>query len=235
MTETPGATPRILPTREGYDLWSEIYDDEPNPLISLEEPEVAKHLGDVRGLSVADVGCGTGRHALRLSREGARVTALDFSEGMLRRAKEKAPAGDVTFVVHDIAKPLPLADRSMDRVVNGLVLDHVPASRLAPLFRELGRVCKRDGFIVVSVMHPAMMLRGVQARFFDRATGVDTRPESSPNVISDYIMAASAAELRFVHVSEHAVHAELAARVPRAEKYLGWPVLFMMKLAPGPR
>ncbi|WP_394823335.1 class I SAM-dependent methyltransferase [Pendulispora albinea] len=225
------ATPRIVSTQEGYDLWSEIYDTEENPLISLEEPEVRRHLGDVRGLSIADVGCGTGRHAVRLAGEGAKVTAFDFSQGMIARAKAKAPPG-ADFVVHDITTALPLADGSVDRAISCLVVDHVPTSRLAPLFRELGRICKKDGFIVVSVMHPAMMLRGVQARFFDPKTGVDTRPESSPNVISDYVMAAAAAGLRFLHVSEHAVHAELAARVPRAEKYLGWPVLFMMKLAP---
>ena len=227
----PAAPPRILSTREGYDLWAEIYDGEENPLIALEEPEVRKHLGNVRGLSVADVGCGTGRHTVRLASEGAQVTAFDFSEGMLARAREKAPS-KVTFVAHDITKPLPLGERSMDRVISGLVVDHIPTARLAALFGELGRVCKKDGAIVISVMHPAMMLRGVQARFFDPKTGADTRPESSPNVVSDYVMAAATAGLRFVHLSEHAVHAELAARVPRAEKYLGWPVLFMMKLAP---
>ncbi|WP_394836162.1 class I SAM-dependent methyltransferase [Pendulispora rubella] len=232
MSTTPGATPRIVSTRDGYDLWAEIYDTEQNPLILLEEPEVRRHLGDVRGLSVADVGCGTGRHAVRLAAERARVTALDFSEGMIGRAKAKAAVGDIAFVLHDISKPLPLADRSMDRVINCLVLDHVPTASLDALFRELGRICKHDGFIVVSVMHPAMMLRGVQARFTDPATGQETRPESSPNVISDYVMAALAAGLRVAHLSEHAVGEELASSVPRAAKYLGWPVLFMMKLAP---
>ncbi|WP_394846586.1 methyltransferase domain-containing protein [Pendulispora brunnea] len=233
MSTTPSAAPRILSTRDGYDLWAEIYDTEQNPLILLEEPEVKRHLGDVRGLAVADVGCGTGRHAVRLAAERAHVTALDFSEGMIGRAKAKATVGDISFVVHDIATPLPLADRSMDRVINCLVLDHVPTARLEALFRELGRICKRDGFIVVSVMHPAMMLRGVQARFTDPKTGQETRPESSPNVISDYVMGALGAGLRVLHLSEHAVGDELASSVPRAAKYLGWPVLFMMKLAPG--
>ncbi|MBI4578804.1 MAG: hypothetical protein HY718_03825, partial [Planctomycetes bacterium] len=61
---TPPAV-HVLPTREGYDRWSSIYDGEDNPLIELEEPIVAGLLGDVHGLEVADIGCGTGRHALR--------------------------------------------------------------------------------------------------------------------------------------------------------------------------
>src|ERR1051325_2796348 len=80
----------ILPTQEGYDRWAEIYDGEDNPLIALETPEIQRLLGDVSGKRIADVGCGTGRHAVGLARSGASVTALDFSEGMLSRAREKA-------------------------------------------------------------------------------------------------------------------------------------------------
>lgn len=40
-------------------------------------------LGDVRGLSIADVGCGTGRASVHLARRGARVVGLDFAEKAL--------------------------------------------------------------------------------------------------------------------------------------------------------
>src|SRR5439155_585261 len=50
-TETTGE-PRIVPTREGYDLWSQVYDDEDNPLITLETALVERLLGDVRGLTI---------------------------------------------------------------------------------------------------------------------------------------------------------------------------------------
>src|SRR5881392_1110765 len=89
-----------LPTREGYDLWAEIYDAEDNPLIALEEPLVAALLGQVCELAIADVGCGTGRHALRLAEAGANATALDFSARMLERAKGKPGARNVHFIPH---------------------------------------------------------------------------------------------------------------------------------------
>src|SRR5262245_24137599 len=91
-----------LSTREGYDRWAAIYDGEDNPLIALEEPMVAQLLGNCAGLDVADIGCGTGRHALRLAADGANVTAIDFSDGMLGRAREKSQAGFITFVQHDL-------------------------------------------------------------------------------------------------------------------------------------
>src|SRR4029079_18860568 len=86
MPTTNPPVPIELPTREGYDRWAEVYDGEGNPLVEMEGPWVERLLGDVRGLAVADIGCGTGRHALRLAAAGAHVTAGGFSEGMPRRA-----------------------------------------------------------------------------------------------------------------------------------------------------
>ena len=41
-------------------------------------------------LKILDVGCGTGRHTIELSRRGYNVTGIDLSESQLARAKEKA-------------------------------------------------------------------------------------------------------------------------------------------------
>ena len=219
----------FVPTQEGYDRWSEIYDDEANPLVMLEEPEVAKSLGEVKGLLVLDVGCGTGRHAVRLANAGAQVTGVDFSSGMLGKARRKPGAGAVRFVQQDASGPLPFEARSFDRVISCLVVDHV--KDLPAFFGELRRVCRDDGLVVVSVMHPAMMLKGVQARFQDPRSGARVFPESVANQISDYVTGALAAGLRIQHLSEHAMTAETAARNPRAEKYVGWPMLVVLQLA----
>jgi malonyl-CoA O-methyltransferase len=86
--------------------------------------------------------------------------------------------------------------------------------------------------VVVSVMHPAMMLRGVQARFWDPASGREVRPASYPHQLTDYIRAAARAGFVLDHLSEHAVDEALAAALPRARRYLGWPILFLMRLVP---
>lgn len=221
-----------LSTKEGYDRWAEVYDTDGNPLIAMEEPEVDRLLGDVAGLAVADIGAGTGRHAVRLAAAGARVTAVDFSEEMLKKARAKAARSgiEIELVCHDLTHGLPMADGSFDRVVCGLVVDHI--ADLAGLFGEMKRIARADATIVVSVMHPAMMLKGVQARFTDPATGRETRPASHANQISDYVRAAVTAGLRIAEISEHAVDAALAERLPRAQKYLGWPMLFLLGLRP---
>ena len=228
MSDDP---PLDLPTRDGYDLWSAAYDADANPLPVVEEPCVDRLLGDVRGLAVLDLGCGTGRHALRLAAAGAAVTALDFSPGMLAQARAKPGAERVTFVAHDLAAPLPFAGASFDRIVCGLVVDHV--ADLGGLFREMRRVCRPGGRVIVTTIHPAMALRGVQARFRDPATAREVRPASVNHTLSEYVTAAARAGFAFDELIEQAADEALADRVERARKYVGWPLLFAMRLSPG--
>ena len=217
-----------VPTQSGYDRWSEFYDADENPLVLLEDLHFPKLLGPVNGLDVADIGCGTGRHALRLAEHGARVTAVDFSAGMLERAKAKAGGKSIRFVQHDLSGRLPLADAAFDRVICCLVLDHI--ADLGSFFRELKRICKPDGFIAISGMHPAMTLKGVQARFTDPSSGNKVLLASEEHRFSDYIMAIIKAGLRIEHLSEHCPDSALSARCDRAKKYEGWPMLMLMKL-----
>ncbi len=43
-----------------------------------------------KSLKILDVGCGTGRHSIELSKRGYTITGIDLSESQLRRAREKA-------------------------------------------------------------------------------------------------------------------------------------------------
>jgi malonyl-CoA O-methyltransferase len=221
----------IVPTQAGYDRWAEFYDDDDNPLVLLEEQHLAPLAGDVAGLAVADIGCGTGRHALRWAAAGARVTAVDFSEAMLQRARTKPGAAAINFRRHNLADPFPLESAAFDRVFCCLVLDHIAG--LDKFFLELRRLCRPKGCIVISVMHPAMSLRGVQARFIDPASGRRVSPASHAHQMSDYLMAAVRASLALEYVGEYAMDATLAAQSPRAARYLGWPMLLLLRLVPG--
>src|SRR5207302_964690 len=138
----------------------------------------------------------------------------------------------VRWLSHDANRPLPLPDRSFDRVLSALVLEHIADP--VPFLRELGRVTRGDGRIVVTAMHPAMFLRGVSARFRDSETGEFLRPRSYVMHLSDYVMSAIRAGLAIVTIAELTPDEGLAARVPRAEKYVGWPMLVVMDLGRTP-
>ncbi len=70
-----------------------------------------------KSLHILDVGCGTGRHAIELTKRGYRVTGIDFSEGQLRRAREKAAEQslEIDFRRHD-ARDLPF-DQEFDAAI----------------------------------------------------------------------------------------------------------------------
>ena len=225
--------PKVLPTRDGYDRWAATYDTMGNWLLELEEPEVDRALGNVRDLDVLDVGAGTGRHAIRIAERGARVTAVDFSDEMLAKARQKLGADKVRWLAHDVVRPLPFGANSFDRVLSALVLEHIPVDELASLFLDLGRVARHDGVIVVTAMHPAMFLKGVSANFRDESGEV--RPRSYVATLSDYVMGAVQAGLVIVSLAEHSVDEGLAARNERSRKWLGWPALFVMTLKRAPR
>jgi ubiquinone/menaquinone biosynthesis C-methylase UbiE len=215
--------------RSGYDRWAEVYDHEQNPLVALEEPLVRQALGDVRGLDVLDLGCGTGRHAIWLAQAGARVTAVDFSAGMLEEARRKPGAERVRLLVHDLNQPLPFGPETFDRVVSGLVLEHLPDLDL--FFGGVHRVLRPRGRAVVSAMHPAMFLKGVRARFTDPRTGEKVQPGSFPHSLGAFVMAATRARLALEGVEERAPDEAFSARYPRAEKYVGWPMLVLLSLS----
>ena len=68
------------------------------------EEEIARD----KSLKIIDIGCGTGRHAIELTKRGYHVTGVDLSESQLARAREKAKEAGVTidFKKHD-ARVLP--------------------------------------------------------------------------------------------------------------------------------
>ena len=224
-----GVTITDQSVRAAYDRWASIYDHDGNPLIALEGPRVRAAVGEPAGLHALDLGCGTGRHALWLALSGARVTAVDFSPGMLAQAKSKPGADAVHFLVHDLNEPLPFEPQTFDLVVSGLVLEHLP--ELKPFFTEARRVLRPGGRAIVSNMHPAMFLRGTQARFTDPASGELVLPGSINHSVSSMVMSASHAGFDLVDIGEFSPDAQLAIDFPRAAKYIDWPMLVILSLS----
>jgi len=221
-----------LDSQEGYDRWSVIYDDELNPLVLLEEPVVHGWLSSPAGLQVADIGCGTGRHSVWLAEAGASVDAYDPSPGMMAKARGKLSPSSVRFHEHGFPDPLPAADSTFDVVLLALVADHI--EDLPGMFRELRRVAKPGGTVIFTVLHPAMNLLGLTARFTDPESGTEVRVAAFEHTYADYVMAALRSGLVIEELVERRADAALATKTPRAEKYLGWPLLLAMQLRKAP-
>ena len=126
---------------------------EDKPYYALyEQPGLRALLPPVSGRRALDAGCGAGRLAAWLVEQGAQVVGVDISPEMLRHARERLPAA--SFLAGDLADPLPFEDGSFDVVVAGLVMHYL--RDWVPTLRELRRVLRPDGALVLSTHHPAM-------------------------------------------------------------------------------
>jgi ubiquinone/menaquinone biosynthesis C-methylase UbiE len=144
-------------------------------------PAVAK-LGDLRGKTVLDYGCGHGMAAVVFARAGAAVSAFDLSPGYVNEAKERATANGVriAFTVSD-GERLPYADGSFDAVWGCAILHHLD---LAVAARELKRVLRPGGVAVFCEPWGGNQLLGFARRFLPYP-GKHRTPDERPLVRKD--------------------------------------------------
>lgn len=114
----------------------------------------------LQGVSVIDVGTGTGRAAIGLAQVGAAVTGVDASAEMLDVARQRAAelGLTVTFDVAD-AHALPFASATCDVAVSLRVLMHTPDWRRC--VRELCRVSRRRVIVDFPSLTSAAALESV--------------------------------------------------------------------------
>lgn len=143
-----GIAERLDP-QSAYSLWARNYPPRPhNRLMEIEHATVLELLPDVRGLTVLDAGCGTGRYLRELESRGAMAVGMDLSMPMLERAREAAGR-----VARADIRALPFDAMSLDLVVCGLALGDVAEIELA--LAEIARVLRPGGRVIYSVVHPA--------------------------------------------------------------------------------
>src|SRR5438270_14076957 len=88
--------------RQAYNIWAEQYDTNNNKTRDLEALALRKTLADIEFNSCLEIGCGTGKNTEWLVTKSKEITAVDLSEEMLAKAKEKISPGKVSFLQADI-------------------------------------------------------------------------------------------------------------------------------------
>ncbi|MGO8687926.1 MAG: class I SAM-dependent methyltransferase [Candidatus Dormibacteria bacterium] len=180
----------VLDVDEGYRGWSATYDTRVNQLLLAEQPAVTEVLAAIPPGLALDAACGTGRLTGLLLGLGHRVIGVDASEAMLARARRELPAAE--FRLGALAA-LPAADASFDLVTCGLALTHLAALGLA--VRELARVLRPGGRLVVSDIHPVSVVLGGHA-FFRREDGSRCVIRNLTHWHAEYLDAFAAGGLR---------------------------------------
>jgi ubiquinone/menaquinone biosynthesis C-methylase UbiE len=149
-TSAPATTGRVLHWAGRYDLLAWL-------LLLGRERAFRERLVDLArvgpGDVVLDVGCGTGTLAIAAKRRvgpSGSVHGIDASPEMIARATAKAArAGvDVTFRT-GVVEALPYADASVDVVLSTLMLHHLPRKARQACAREIRRVLRPGGRVLV--------------------------------------------------------------------------------------
>lgn len=148
--------PVLLEPREAYALWAADYPPHAhNAVMKAEERAMLALMPpDLHGKAVLDVGCGSGRYLLHaLRRAAARLTGVDPSPEMLRRAADElSQRGARAELLPGEIAALPVPDASADFAICALTLGHVEALR--PALAELHRAIRPGGYILCSDVHP---------------------------------------------------------------------------------
>lgn len=107
---------------------------------------IMEHYPTTAGMSVLELGCGTGDIWLNQKdyiERCSRIILTDFSEGMLLKAKKTLKQHpQIDYAVVDIQN-IPFADQSFDFVIANMMLYHIP--NISRGLSEVRRVLRRGG------------------------------------------------------------------------------------------
>ena len=181
-----------------YNDWSATYDTDENLTRDLDQRVTRNALENLHVNSILEIGCGTGKNTELLSQIGENVHAVDFSQGMLDKAKEKIRASNVRFSIANIKEKWPYEDQSYDLIVCNLVLEHI--EDLTWVFSEASRSLGGKGRFFVCELHPFKQYQGKQAKFYSGKSM--TEIPAFVHHITDYIGAARNNRLALLELRE---------------------------------
>lgn len=186
-------------TREAYNSWSSQYDTNENKTRDLEAIALQIVLAGINFNNCLEIGCGTGKNTAWLIKKAKQITAVDLSEAMLAKAKEKINEGNVTFIQADITNEWTFTNSLYDLITFSLVLEHI--NDLDHVFKSVERSLVTGGYVYIGELHPFKQYIGSKARFeTEKGTQV---ADCFNHHISDFIKAAKQNGLQLVALDEY--------------------------------
>src|SRR5574337_2096769 len=149
--------------KQAYNSWASQYDTNINKTRDLEANALREILSKISFSQVLEIGCGTGKNTEWLLQKAKHITAVDLSEEMLSRAREKIQSQKVEFIQADINREWNFSETSFDLIGFSLVLEHI--ENLDHIFKESYKRLSDKGFIYIGELHPFKQYTGSKARF----------------------------------------------------------------------
>jgi len=109
--------------------------------------EICEELEIKKGEKILEAGCGTGNLALKIQQRGAEVVGLDNSEVALKICHKKDPGIELVFA--DLGEKLPFPNDFFDKIASSNTLYAIAEKNQIKILKELYRVLKSGGKIVI--------------------------------------------------------------------------------------
>ncbi|MBU0976301.1 MAG: class I SAM-dependent methyltransferase [Patescibacteria group bacterium] len=114
-------------------------------------PIVSGFLGDLKGKTILDAGCGNGYWSGKMAKEAKKVIGVDFTKELIDIARLKFSAPNLEFITNDLRR-LNIPDNKFDVVLCNMAL--IDVDGLNKAVGEMARVLKTGGNLVISITHP---------------------------------------------------------------------------------
>lgn len=218
---------RTVDTRTAYDMWSETYDDHPNPLVAMARIALEKEFPDPSGMSIYEFGCGTGANLYALNQRGASgLCGADISGGMLSLARSRLEGCDVDLFHLDNSDQTFGTTETFDLILAILVLEHVEA--MDAFFRNAAKHLSVGGVVYVSELHPDQSSKGKKAHF-QTSDGIEISTVSIHRTEVEFVRSAKSAGLKLLSCTSWSPDDEVVKREAKAIKYKDHQLLLTMK------
>ena len=188
-----------MDVKQAYNIWADQYDTNNNKTRDLEAISLRNILADIKFDNCLEIGCGTGKNTEYLITKAKQVTAVDLSNEMLAKAKQKINAENVQFIQTDIKNDWTFVTKQYDLVTFSLVLEHI--ENLNDIFRKVSNVMSSNGFVYVGELHPFKQYTGTKARF-DTEAGQQIVTCFNHN-ISDFTLSAKKKNFEIIDIAEY--------------------------------
>lgn len=185
--------------QQAYNSWATQYDTNENKTRDLEAQALRNLLSSKSFHSCLEIGCGTGKNTEWLLQKAEQITAVDLSEGMIAKAKEKIKDPHVNFLIGDINGDWDFASGTYDLVSFSLVLEHI--ENLDHIFKEVFKVLEPGGLVYIGELHPFKQYSGSKARF-ETSEGVQV-VQCYNHHVSDFTNAAKKYGLVITDIDEY--------------------------------
>ncbi|MEO8232304.1 MAG: class I SAM-dependent methyltransferase [Ignavibacteriota bacterium] len=186
--------------REAYNIWADQYDTNDNKTRDLEAVSLRTTLNNLNFKSCLELGCGTGKNTEWILSKTQKIIAVDLSDQMLTKAKNKIHSDNVQFIQADINNEWDFTkDEKFELATFSLVLEHI--ENLNSVFEKLNKVMANNGFVYIGELHPFKQYSGTKARF-EKENGLQIVTCFNHN-ISDFTNISKANGFKILEVNEY--------------------------------